>query len=159
VGSRPQQSGCIDAALRRDSANPLKRAVHCRGKGAHTDYCLHRWHNGVGVLSFLPKTGRTHQIRVHCAYAGFPIVADSLYGRGAKTLSLLQPLLRPFAAGVIKCFSRHALHAYRLVFSHPVTGDRMDIFAPLPHDFRGALALFDSEVQGEIDSVINNQSN
>lgn len=74
-------------------------------------------------LRALPKTGRTHQIRVHCAHARHPVLGDTVYGRGKaeRRLGLDVP--------------RQMLHAYRLAFTHPATGRRIELAPPLPPDF------------------------
>jgi len=77
------------------------------------------------LLRCLLRTGRTHQIRVHLAHLGHPLVADALYG-GAP------------AAGL----TRQALHARRLAFTHPITGQAVDVLAPLPADLAAALAAW-----------------
>jgi 23S rRNA pseudouridine1911/1915/1917 synthase len=73
-----------------------------------------------------PRTGRTHQIRVHLRSVGHPILGDRAYGGGGDEARRLG-LSRPF------------LHAWRLSFAHPVTGDRVEVEEPLPNDLQGAL--------------------
>jgi 23S rRNA pseudouridine1911/1915/1917 synthase len=79
-------------------------------------------------LRALPKTGRTHQIRVHCAHARHPVLGDGVYGRGKaeRRLGLDVP--------------RQMLHAYRLALTHPATGRPVELIAPLPGDFEQILA-------------------
>jgi len=116
----------IDAPIGRDPRNRLRMAVvdlavHA-GKPARTDV---RWLGGDDAFCWVEcslHTGRTHQIRVHMASIGHPLVADALYG-GAPALGL----------------QRQALHAWRLAFAHPVTGQAMEFVAPLPQDMRQAL--------------------
>ncbi len=116
----------IDAPVGRDPRNRLRMAVvdlaiHA-GKPARTDV---RWLGGDAHFCWVEcslHTGRTHQIRVHLASIGHPLVADALYG-GAPALGL----------------QRQALHAWRLAFTHPVTGQAMEFVAPLPQDMRQAL--------------------
>ena len=82
----------------------------------------------AGLYSLLraePKTGRTHQIRVHLASVGHAVVGDPVYGRRRTHLPL----------------SRHFLHAGHLAFRHPVTGQRLELDAPLPADLAGVLGL------------------
>ena len=116
----------IDAAVGRDPRNRLRMAVvdlslHA-GKTAKTDIkLLANSDSGCWVQCTL-HTGRTHQIRVHMAHIGHPLLADSLYG-GAE------------AAGM----QRQALHAFRLAFTHPSTGQALDLRAPLPADMQQAL--------------------
>jgi 23S rRNA pseudouridine1911/1915/1917 synthase len=117
----------VDAPVGRDPRNRLRMAVvdlaRDAGKVAKTDFeCLDQVEQGCWLRCTL-HTGRTHQIRVHAASLGHPLVADVLYG-GAQ------------AAGL----TRQALHAFRLAFEHPMTGAAMEWHAPLPDDMRSALA-------------------
>jgi 23S rRNA pseudouridine1911/1915/1917 synthase len=83
-------------------------------------------------------TGRTHQIRVHLAEAGHPLLADALYG-GTRREARLAP--GSPARRAAEAIGRQALHAARLAFDHPRTGARLAVEAPLPEDFRRALAV------------------
>ncbi|TFZ03226.1 RluA family pseudouridine synthase [Ramlibacter rhizophilus] len=119
----------VDAAIGRDPANRLRMAVvdpqRHPGKPARTDFeLLQNAQSGCLVRARL-HTGRTHQIRVHLAHLGHPLLADGLYG-GAP------------AAGM----ARQALHAERLAFRHPETGKALVFEAPLPADLAQALAAW-----------------
>jgi 23S rRNA pseudouridine1911/1915/1917 synthase len=81
---------------------------------------------GATLLVARPRTGRTHQIRVHLRSVGHPILGDRAYGGGGDDARRLG-LSRPF------------LHAWRLSFAHPVTGDRIEVEEPLPNDLQEAL--------------------
>ena len=86
-------------------------------------------------------TGRTHQIRVHMAHLGHPIVGDPVYGgRGRKLLSLRESE-RSLADEVLKSLPRQALHAAALELAHPVSGVRLSFASPLPEDLERALSL------------------
>ena len=112
----------VEAPIGRDPRNRLRMAVVEGGKPAATQFeLLQDSAQGCWVRATL-ETGRTHQIRVHMAHIGHPLMADELYG-GA-------------AAGALK---RQALHAYRLAFAHPATGQTLEFQAPLPDDLQGAL--------------------
>lgn len=117
----------VQAPIGRDPRNRLRMAVvnldsHA-GKPARTDV-KYLEGNDLGCwVECTLHTGRTHQIRVHMASLGHPLVADVLYGGGV-------------AAGM----ARQALHAYRLSFAHPVSGQALEFHAPLPDDMRQALA-------------------
>jgi 23S rRNA pseudouridine1911/1915/1917 synthase len=119
----------VEAAIGRDPRNRLRMAVvdlgRHSGKPAATVFrLLEQAEQGCALLCTL-ETGRTHQIRVHAAHIGHPLVGDPLYG-GAP------------AAGL----ARQALHAVGLAFAHPVTGVSLDFHAPLPDDLRCAWAAW-----------------
>jgi 23S rRNA pseudouridine1911/1915/1917 synthase len=113
--------GLIDAPIGRHPVHRKKMAVVERGRDARTSYRVLREVDGRSLLEVRPETGRTHQIRVHLAHAGHPIASDSLYGRP-------HPLL-----------SRQFLHAHRLAFRHPRTGERIELSAALPDDLARAV--------------------
>jgi 23S rRNA pseudouridine1911/1915/1917 synthase len=119
----------VDAAIGRDPRNRLRMAAvdldRHPGKTAQTLFELLQNTEQGCLLRCLLRTGRTHQIRVHAAYLGHPLVADALYG-GAP------------AAGMV----RQALHARRLAFEHPVSGAALAFEAPLPSDMAQALAAW-----------------
>ncbi len=119
----------IDAPIGRDPRQRLRMAVvdvaRQPGKPAQTRCELQQNAAQGCLLRCLLRTGRTHQIRVHLAHLGHPLVADALYG-GAP------------AAGL----TRQALHARRLAFTHPITGQAVDVLAPLPADLAAALAAW-----------------
>ncbi|MBQ9411709.1 MAG: RluA family pseudouridine synthase [Oscillospiraceae bacterium] len=105
--------------------NPEGRyTVDPAGRPARTDYALLSAGTGLSLLRLTLKTGRTHQIRVHMAFRGWPLAGDRLYGG-------------PICPGL----DRPALHAWRLSFVHPMTGQELRFLAPLPEDLR-SLALF-----------------
>jgi 23S rRNA pseudouridine1911/1915/1917 synthase len=116
----------LDAPIGRDPRNRLRMAVVEGGKPAVTSFeRLADTAQGCWVRASL-QTGRTHQIRVHMAHIGHPLVGDTLYGGAA-------------AAGL----ERQALHAFRLAFAHPATGVSLEFHAPLPDDLRAALTAWD----------------
>ncbi len=110
-----------------------KRAIRVEGEGdakeAQTTFLVHARCNGYSVVEARPRTGRTHQIRVHLADLGHPILADATYGR-ARTW----PLNPPVDASA-PCLRRHALHAWTLELPHP-DGHLLTITAPLPADLQ-----------------------
>ena len=113
-------TGTIDAAIGRDPRDPLKMAVVASGKPARTHYAVEKEFTEpeVSVLACELDTGRTHQIRVHLAAVGHPVVGDVTYGGQRAGL----PMDRPF------------LHAGRLSFVHPVSREVLDFESPLPED-------------------------
>lgn len=141
LGMPPAVQGTIDIPIGKSRTDPMKYAPHADGKSSLTEYRMLSFKSGISLVRFMPHTGRTHQIRVHCSCNGFPIVADTLYGGGMERLNQITPCDRPFAQSVLKCFKRHALHARGITFRHPVTGNEMTVEAPLPADFGEALRL------------------
>ncbi len=132
VPARP--SGTVNAPLGRDAANRLKIAVASAGRGrsATTNWQLvENFAGEAGLVSCRLLTGRTHQIRVHLAHLGHPLLGDPVYGAGFKSK---MARLAPHAQACLKTLSRQALHAARLGFEHPVTGERLNFSAPLPQD-------------------------
>jgi 23S rRNA pseudouridine1911/1915/1917 synthase len=89
---------------------------------------------GLSVLRCRLETGRTHQIRVHLAARGWPLVGDPAYGE-PRWSQVEDPLL----SATLRAFSRQALHAWRVAFTHPITRARVSIEAPVPHDIQGLL--------------------
>ncbi len=133
--------GAIEGAIGRDPRNRKRMAVVPRGgKPARTLWrMLERFHLAAWLEVTL-ETGRTHQIRVHLAWLGTPVVGDPAYGgRARKQLSLPEPE-RSLAQALLDMLNRQALHASELLFTHPVTGKGLRFVAPLPEDFAGALA-------------------
>ncbi len=131
----------VDAPIGRDpgSANRMRRCVLETGLAALTRIRVLERGAGFARLSCLPHTGRTHQIRVHLAHAGFPILCDGLYGRGA-VLRRGDLGLREDAEAVL--MDRHALHSRRLVFRHPVDQREIALEAPYTEDLKGTLTAF-----------------
>ncbi|MGV1682593.1 RluA family pseudouridine synthase [Sphingopyxis sp. NJF-3] len=122
-------NGTVDAALGRSSANRKKMAVVPAGRGKHaiTHYRTIEPLAGATLVECRLETGRTHQVRVHMAHIGHPLVGDPVYGRARKPLS-----------DVLKArgFARQALHAAHLGFIHPATGNRIALDSELPQDMR-----------------------
>ncbi|HEX2956600.1 MAG TPA: RluA family pseudouridine synthase [Chitinispirillaceae bacterium] len=142
VGKTGREHGFIDLPLERSRRDPVKRAISVTGKQSRTEFHIIAQKAGILAVKFLLHTGRTHQIRVHCSAMGFPIVADTLYGGGKERVLKIEPMDRPFAYSVFKCFERQALHAYSLSLRHPVTGEELSITAPMPADFLTASLRF-----------------
>ncbi len=120
--------GQIRARLQRDPADRLRTQIHPAGDESLTRYhTLHSFASGFSLLALQPITGRTHQLRVHLAALGTPLVGDHVYGEPTRWVPLHPP--------------RHLLHAHLLAFPHPRTGAHLTITAPLPADVEEALEV------------------
>ena len=126
-------AGRIDAAIGRDPGHRTKMAVRRDGgRAARTYYTVTDRYGGLlSLIDCRLATGRTHQIRVHLAHRGHPLVGDYLYG-GRRHLP--QPWRETPQAAAVESFRRQALHAARLGFVHPVTGEALAFGAALPQD-------------------------
>ncbi|WP_018921486.1 RluA family pseudouridine synthase [Salsuginibacillus kocurii] len=126
-GEFPGNRGIFTAPIGPAEHSLIEHCVRTDGKEAFTQYeCISR-RKEWSLVSFQLATGRTHQIRVHMAHAGYPLLGDSLYG------------------GNDYFIKRHALHAWRLELTHPLSGERLEIEAPLPADMNVLLG------EGEVD--------
>jgi len=96
---------------------------------------------GFTYLKVFPETGRTHQIRVHVAEMGHPVVGDQVYGKSRR----VPKSLGPKGEEAIRALPGFALHAHRLEFAHPVSGERMSAVAPLPESFAALLRVLGSD--------------
>lgn len=135
-GAMPAPAGTIDAPVGRHPVQRKKMAVVARGgRAARTHY---RVFEAWGVLSLLEltlETGRTHQIRVHLASLGHPVLGDATYGPGARRWPG-QPALEQ----AMRAFPRQALHAAQVRFRHPTHGNCMTFSSPAPADMAALLA-------------------
>lgn len=120
----PPAKGFVEAPIGRDVRHRTRMAVNPHGRPARTDFELRERLGRFSLLRLRLQSGRTHQIRVHMAHIGFPLVGDSVYG-GASTRHILP---------------RQALHARRLQLRHPLTGEALTFEAPTPLDFSEAAA-------------------
>lgn len=120
-GRLTPESGIIEAAIGRDPRNRQRMAVVSRGRQARTEYHVIKYVGDCSLLEIKPETGRTHQIRVHLAAIGFPVMGDTTYGVKSAHLS------------------RQFLHASKLGFRLPSTGKYVEFESPLPPDLAQTL--------------------
>jgi len=125
-----EDEGRIEKPLARHARERKKIAVREGGRRAITDYEVLASRGGMSVVRLTPGTGRTHQLRVHLASLGHPILGDTEYGGGVRSL---QPK-SPVAQALVRALKRPALHALYLAFNHPSSGERMRFESPPPPD-------------------------
>lgn len=117
----PPEKGTISAPIGRKEGSAILREVNFEtGEPARTHFTRLETRNGLSLVSLKLETGRTHQIRVHMAYIGCPLIGDYLYYPDHTRIN------------------RQALHSYRLSFLHPITGKALSFTAPLPEDMKRA---------------------
>lgn len=134
-------AGRIEAPLGRHPQDRKKIAVTRRGRPAATRYRVLEPFGWACLLECELETGRTHQIRVHLSHLGHPVLGDPTYGGGDRRALNLRGAIRTLAREVFEILPRPALHAARLEFCHPQTGQALALEAPLPADFSAALSI------------------
>ncbi len=150
-GAPGRPKGTIDAPLDRHPKARDKQAVRGSGREAVTHWQLLETYTGTdgkpaaSLLACRLETGRTHQIRVHLAHIGHPLLGDDVYGPGFKTKAVLLP---ERARAALEALGRQALHAQVLGFEHPTSGETVSFRSPLPGDLaqlRAALKASQTE--------------
>ncbi|MEP7243660.1 MAG: 23S rRNA pseudouridine(1911/1915/1917) synthase RluD [Gammaproteobacteria bacterium] len=135
--------GTVDEPIGRHRTQRIRMAVRADGREAVTHYRVLKRYRGHTYVRAQLETGRTHQIRVHFAHIGFPLVGDPVYGN-RRTI--------PRGAGaeliaVIESFKRQALHATRLALEHPLTGKPLEWEAPPPADMAALIAALEADTK------------
>jgi 23S rRNA pseudouridine1911/1915/1917 synthase len=134
----------VDEPIGRHRTQRIKMAVRSDGRAAVTHYRIEKRFRAHTLARVRLETGRTHQIRVHLAHVGYPIVGDPVYGGRRRLPAGATPELVAALAG----FRRQALHAARLEFVHPKSGKQASFEAPLPQDFRQLLGVLERDLAG-----------
>jgi 23S rRNA pseudouridine1911/1915/1917 synthase len=135
-GRVSRDEGLVDSDIGRHSSERKRMSTRTkRGRPAITRWMKVEELDGATFLEIFPQTGRTHQIRVHLSSIGHPILGDPLYGRKGRPGAIHDPVLRE----CVKRLNRQALHAQRLEFTHPRTGERAQFASPMPRDMEEVL--------------------
>lgn len=117
-GHFDEPCGTINLPIARKDNSIIERCISSDGQEAITDYCVLEGHNDYSIVKCSLKTGRTHQIRVHMAAIGHPLLGDSLYGISSDLID------------------RQTLHSYRICFVHPVSYKNLEFVCELPEDMQ-----------------------
>ena len=121
VLGRLEGEGVIDQPIRIKEGSCITREVGEGGKESRTHYKALATDGEITLVRLWLETGRTHQIRVHMSWLGFPLAGDTMYGTDETVLP------------------RHALHCTEMAFTHPLTGERVELHSPLPSDMKACL--------------------
>jgi 23S rRNA pseudouridine1911/1915/1917 synthase len=144
-GDPKTDGGRIEAAVGRHPTDRKRMSTRSRrGRSAVTVWRIRERYGVAALLEVDIETGRTHQIRVHLTDLGHPVVGDRVYGGAGRIRSVGDPAAR----SRMKALDRQALHAGRLAFTHPVTGEKMKFSAPLPEDIAGLCAFLRERGKG-----------
>lgn len=133
--------GQIEAAIGRHPRQRTRMAVAAHGKPALSRYRVQRRYRAHTLVQVSLASGRTHQIRVHLAHIGYPVVGDPVYGGRARTPAGASETLRV----LLRTIRRQALHAGRLALVHPGTGEECEWRAPLPDDLQAMIGALEED--------------
>jgi len=137
--------GTVDEPIGRHRSQRTKMAVRSDGRPSVTHYRLMKRFRAHTLLHVQLESGRTHQIRVHLAHIGYPVVGDPVYGGRRRFPAAASPAL----IAELEAFTRQALHAARLKLAHPITGKEVEWEAPLPADMAHLVAVLEADADDE----------
>ena len=144
-GNLPKKSGSIQAPIGRSVKDRKKMAVtKVKSREAWTEFKVLKSFGLGDLLQLKLKTGRTHQIRVHLAYLGHPVLGDPEYGGRAKWLSSLSVNKRKVALEIFNLIDRQALHAFKIGFIHPQRNQYLEFESPIPVDISKVITFLET---------------
>ena len=144
VWGKWEGSGTIDKPIKRSRNDRTKYEVQDSGRLAKTDFNVLSSNIVMSIVHFYPKTGRTHQIRVHSEHAGHPIIGDEKYGGGKNRAKGFMPEVQQKIRQMLSKTNRHLLHAKKLSFTHPESGERVTFEAPVSDDMKRVIEIAES---------------
>ncbi len=130
LGRFKETTGLINIPISRSKKNRKMMDVSAIGRKSETEFKVKKSFNSCSLLEVYPKTGRTHQIRVHFSHIGHPVIGDKIYGNKESGILAGEAGLK-----------RHFLHASRITFIHPFSGGKIDIKDEIPEDLKSSLEL------------------
>jgi 23S rRNA pseudouridine1911/1915/1917 synthase len=136
-----EESGLINGFIGRDRKNRTTFSLQSKGRDSETAFKKINYFDPLSYVELYPKTGRTHQIRVHLKSISNPIICDESYGGGVSKIRSYHIKHANILKMILESINRVALHAYSIEFTHPKTNEKNKFFAPIPNDFEYILNI------------------
>jgi len=148
-GNLKNNERTVSSYIERHRKDRKRMAVSQKGKYAVTHFYVEKRFHLVTKVRCVLETGRTHQIRVHAAHIGHPVVGDQVYGGRGRNLGGLNKELMAYGIKILEIMERQALHAYKLGFVHPVTKKEIMFTVDLPEDMKNLNNFLENTIKGE----------